>query len=253
MFIYLGTLNRSSSAPVSGLISIGSCPLHIIHGSFRKGIKSTTWLIDESINDIWFWFSRSSARRQDYLSVTSSITESYSRFLSRFVQSRWIEVGPVIERVVEQWNTIKEYFLSYLPTVDKKLESNEKYVRIKDFICDKSTLVKFHFILFIYRTIFKKELVWFQQEQPLIHVLYNECFSLLRNVLLSFVKEELVKDKEGAQLLSISFDLQNNQKNNMSIDIGETTRTYTKDLSVNEKTIFFQDVRQVFCSIAVSD
>lgn len=28
--------------------------LHIIHGAFRKGFKSTVWFIDESINDIWF-------------------------------------------------------------------------------------------------------------------------------------------------------------------------------------------------------
>ncbi|CAF1113749.1 unnamed protein product [Rotaria sordida] len=44
----------SSSMLVFGLISIGSCPLHVIHGSFRKGIKSAVWFIDEALNDIWF-------------------------------------------------------------------------------------------------------------------------------------------------------------------------------------------------------
>ena len=158
-----------------GLISIGSCPLHIIHGSFRKGIKSTTWCIDESINDIWFWFSRSAARREDFVLAAQNINESYSRFISRFVASRWIEISSVIERIIEKWNIINEYFLIFLPTTEKKLESNDKYSRIKTFINDKSTLVKFHFILFIYRTIFKKVLVWFQQEQPLVHLLYSEC------------------------------------------------------------------------------
>jgi hypothetical protein len=76
---------------------------------------------------------------------------------------------------------------------------------------------------------------------------------LLRNVLLSFVKEELIKGKEGMQLLSISFELQNNQKNNMNIDIGETTRIHIKDLSTNEKVVFFQDVRQIYCNITVSN
>jgi hypothetical protein len=114
------SFNRSSCEPVLGLISIGSCPLHIIHGSFRKGIKSTSWFIDEAINDIWFWFSRSAARRQDFKFVANSINEIYSRFVNRFVDTRWVEVGPVIERVVDQWNVIKEYFLIYLPTTDKK-------------------------------------------------------------------------------------------------------------------------------------
>ena len=43
------------------------------------------------------------------------------------------------------------------------------------------------------------------------------------------------------------------KKNNVNIDIGETTRTYIKDLSVSEKTHFFQDIRQVYCTITVSN
>lgn len=239
--------------PVQGLISIGPCPLHVIHGAFRKGFKSTVWFIDESINDIWFWFSRSAARREDFILTANSINETYSRFVSRFVVSRWVEVGPVIERIIGQWNTITEYFLTYLPTTDKKIESNDKYVRIKNFITDKSTLVKLNFILFLYQTIFQRELVWLQQEKPLIHLLYDECYQLLRNIMLSYVKEEILKDKEGSALFSVSFELQNSQKNNAHIDIGETTRTHVNDLSVSEKANFFQEVRQIYCTITVSN
>ncbi|CAF3378494.1 unnamed protein product [Rotaria sp. Silwood2] len=78
---------KSSSMLVSGLISIGSCPLHVIHGSFRKGIKCTVWFIDEALNDMWFWFSRSAARRQDFKIVANNINEISCRFLNRFVDS----------------------------------------------------------------------------------------------------------------------------------------------------------------------
>ena len=67
------------------------------------------------------------------------------------------------------------------------------------------------------------------------------------------MKEELVKDKDGIELLSISFELQNNQKNNINMDVGETTRSCIKELSTNEKVVFFQDVRQIYCSITVSN
>ncbi|CAF1484038.1 unnamed protein product [Rotaria sordida] len=63
--------------PVFGLISIG--------------IKSTVWFIDEALNDIWFWFSRSAARRQDFKLVANGINEIYSRFFSRFIDTRWVE------------------------------------------------------------------------------------------------------------------------------------------------------------------
>ena len=227
--------------------------MHIIHGSFRKGIKSASWSIDESINDIWFWFSRSSARREDFATVASDINETYSRFIKRFVNTRWIEIGSVIDRITEKWNLIEEYFLGYLPTIDKKIEKNDAYKRIKNFVLDKSTLPKLYFTLFLYQTIFKKQLVWLQQEQPLVHLLHGECCGLLRNLLLAFVKEEVLKDKEGIQLLSLSFELQNNQKPNSDIDVGETTRLYIRELSTNEKVIFFQNVRDIYTTIAVSN
>ena len=66
-------------------ISIGSCLLCVIHCSFRKGFK---WFIDESINDIWFWFSQFSTCREDFISAVNSINEVSSRFLSRFVVTR---------------------------------------------------------------------------------------------------------------------------------------------------------------------
>ncbi|CAF1525367.1 unnamed protein product [Rotaria sordida] len=113
-------------------------------------------------------------------------------------------------------------------------------------------MVRFHFILYLYRTIFKKTLVWFQQEQPLIHVLFNECCNILRNVLLCFVKEEVVAGKQGSQLLSISYELQNNQRIDSKIEIGESTRKYLSDLSSNEKIAFYKDVREIYCTITVS-
>ncbi|CAF4148664.1 unnamed protein product [Rotaria magnacalcarata] len=88
-----------------------------------------------------------------------------------------------------------------------------------------------------------------KQEEPLVHLLYGESCNLLPNIMLSFVKEELLKDKEGSDLLSVSLEHQNSQENNANIDIGETTRTYIKDLSASEKAIFFQNIRQVYCTI----
>ena len=76
----------------------------------------------------------------------------------------------MIKRIIEQWNIIKECFLTYLPTIDKKIESNDKYVQIKNFITDKLTFAKFHFIRFLCQTLFKREIVWLQEEQPLIHL-----------------------------------------------------------------------------------
>ena len=83
-------------------MSISTCLLLILHNSFRKGMTSTEWAIDESINDMWFWFSCFAARRENFVKVTNSIIEDYARLLHRFVCTRWIEIGVVLERIIEQ-------------------------------------------------------------------------------------------------------------------------------------------------------
>ena len=143
-------------------MSIGTCPLHILHSSFRKGMTSIEWTIDESINDMCFWFSHSAARREDLVKVANSIVEDYAHFLHRFVCIRWIEIGIVLERIIEQWNIINEYFLIFLPKSDKTLDRNDRSQRIKTMFENKLITARFHFILYLYRTIFKKALVWLQ-------------------------------------------------------------------------------------------
>jgi hypothetical protein len=48
---------------------------------------------------------------EDYLKVVDTVGSGVGRFMKRFVITRWIEVGPVVERVIDQWSILSEYFL----------------------------------------------------------------------------------------------------------------------------------------------
>ncbi|CAF4915503.1 unnamed protein product, partial [Rotaria sp. Silwood2] len=109
---------KTGRAAANGLVSIGSCPLHVIHNTFKHGFTRNERQVEDILYEFWFFFSRSSAPREDYLSVAESIGDSVDRFIKRFVITRWIKVGPVIERVIDQWSILKEYFLVYLPKID---------------------------------------------------------------------------------------------------------------------------------------
>ncbi|CAF5008495.1 unnamed protein product, partial [Rotaria sp. Silwood1] len=78
--------------PSKGLVSIGPCPLHIIHNAFKHGFTQPDWQIEEILYDFWFFFSQSSARREDYLNVVKAIGDGVGRFMKRFVITHWIEV-----------------------------------------------------------------------------------------------------------------------------------------------------------------
>jgi hypothetical protein len=83
-----------------------------------------------------------------------NIVDGYARFLHRYVNTRWIEIGPVIERVGEQWCVINEYFLACLPASDKSLGRNEHCKPIKVMHQNKVMIVHLEFVLYLYCTIF---------------------------------------------------------------------------------------------------
>ena len=86
------------------LVDIGSCTLHIAHNSFRSGIAAVGSLeIDEFLMDVFYRFKNFPARKEDYVSLNEALTnnEISSTFL-RFVSNRWLSMGPVIVRIIEQ-------------------------------------------------------------------------------------------------------------------------------------------------------
>lgn len=77
------------------------------------------------------------------------------------------------------------------------------------------------FISYLCRAVFDKFLTWFQQEGPLIHLLYQELSDLYRTLLLCFLTPDYVGDKHGNDLLSIDFSLAEKQLNNKQVQIGK--------------------------------
>ena len=181
---------RSSSTIQSniGLIDIGSCPLHLIHNSFKIGMDNTHWSIEEFLNNLGFWFSRSPSRREDYLNVTKTLSNKVGKFIRRFIMTRWLDAGPIIERVIEQWLNLKEYFLQFIPINNKISINNQHYIQIKLILQTKIIFIRLNFLVFLYHNIYKHILLWFQQTQPLIHLLHNECEQLIRRLFTCFIK-----------------------------------------------------------------
>ena len=138
---------RTGSTAANELVSIGFCPLHIIHNAFKHGFTRNEWQIEDILYDFRSFFSRSSARHDDYLNVVESVGHDVSQFMKRFVITRWIEVGPGFERVIDQWPTLKEYFLVYLPKIDKSTINNDRWKRIKNQLDQQQTFLHFQFVL----------------------------------------------------------------------------------------------------------
>jgi hypothetical protein len=194
------------------LIHIGSCPLHLIHNSFKTGVDGTNWSIEEFLNNLAFWFSHSPSRREDYLNLAKNLSNNIGKFSFRFIITRWLDAGPTTSRVIDQWNNLKEYFLKFLPINDKISLNNQRYIQIKTIFQTNLTLIRLNFLVFLYHNIYEQILKWFQQTQPLIHLLYDECEQLIRRLFSSFINEDLIKNQTLDEIINIQFHIQTNQK-----------------------------------------
>ncbi|CAF4676030.1 unnamed protein product [Rotaria socialis] len=220
-----------------GLIHIGSCPLHLIHNSFKRGIDNTDWSIEGFLDHLDSWFSRSPSRRADYLKIAKNISNGTGKFIRRFIIARWLDAGPIIERIIEQWTNLNEYFLRFIPSSRKISPNNHRYIQIRTMLETKSTLSHLNFLLFLYHNIYEQILLWFQQSQPLIHLLYDECEQLIRRLFSCFINEDLIKNKSFSEIMNISFHNQVNQKCDISLEIGEATRRTLINVSDEEKLL----------------
>ena len=73
----------------TNIISIGTCPLHIVHNAFRAGVNVLNFNIDSFAIGVNFFFKHSAARRSDYRQI-EDLAEIISRFIQKHSSTRWV-------------------------------------------------------------------------------------------------------------------------------------------------------------------
>jgi hypothetical protein len=116
-------LNARVQQEKSSLVSFGSCAIHVMHHAFRKGINALGWSLDEFAVDIFYWFKHSPVRKEEFAKLQQQLKTEEHHFM-RYVEVRWLTFTPVLQRLLEQWEPMKEYFLKELPRSDKYVLKN---------------------------------------------------------------------------------------------------------------------------------
>lgn len=193
----------------TALIDVGTCSLHTVHNGFQKGLKKLDFDFDCFICDLVFFFKRSSARREDYKLVEMA-TEVEAEFLLKHVSSRWLSLKKALNRIVDQWLNLKEYFLIFLPkqkNFAKDVESTRRYQNIRKCLLSNVSLMYIHFAIHI-ADIFEGYLTLLQSSKPIIHILYPAIGDLLFDIMANFVKPASLTDskkvRKDAQELGVT-------------------------------------------------
>ena len=137
-----------------------------------------------------FIFRLSSARREDYASLRE-LTNVVARYATKHTSTIWLSMKYVSISLLEQHPNLKEYFLKFLPKTNQynELKKTERYQRIKSILASPMSEVYLAFCAFATGD-FESFLLWFQNDQPMIHMLYDGMFNLLTNLMKKFIRKK---------------------------------------------------------------
>lgn len=174
------------------LLEVGSCGLHVVHGSLQFGHKAAGWSVNSQLRALYNLFKDSPARRSHYTSVTSSTV-----FPLKFCQVRWAENSKVAERALSILPHVKKYVSS------AKLPSTVTSASIKELCSDPLAPAKIAFFASI-AAVLEPFLTKYQISAPLMPFLYDDLMTLLRSVMTRYVKNDILeKAKTGRDLSKI--------------------------------------------------
>jgi hypothetical protein len=224
-------------------IFFNGCPCHMIHNAAQKAAGAFSQFdIEEFTVDLYFWFEKSTKRKNCLRSYCEFCDQEY-RSVIKNVSTRWLSLEMAIERCLKQFPSLKSYFLS-------ENETAARFQRLKKWFEDPMTEIYLLFFQSILPTLNCAN-KFLQREEPLIHLLQPQLFSLVKKVLAKFVKPSLLMESLN-DLYSLQYGDSVNQVSNSDLVIGFLTKQKVNKLlhdgyiSAHQHSSFYTGVRTFF-------
>lgn len=220
------------------IIDYGACILHTAHNGFGKGLKELSVDVDMLTKCIHGFFKKSTIRREAFADELLDIDEEPTNF-RRHVTTRWLSMKPALVKIDKYFPAIEKYFLTSLPVLVAKGDTNAKEAKktkyyelitteIRKAKC-RATIKQVIYVCDIFSP-FMHEM---QDDGPLIHRLYERCVYLLLSIVECIIKESKVPS-DAKDLPTLSLTEHNLTVPKMSPSAKEC---YNKLSSSNQKTL----------------
>ena len=121
------------------LLNIGSCSLHVGHGSFQKGAKESGWNLGSTLRPLWQIFHDTPTRREGFIQITGC-----HLFPFQFCQHRWVEDIKVAEQALKIWRHVNKYVKTVKS--ERKAPASASFVFVAS-ACSDTLKAKVKFLL----------------------------------------------------------------------------------------------------------
>ena len=210
----------------TSLLNVGSCGLHIVHGTYKKGIDSTDWNLSSILSAFHSLFKDSPARRDNYFSI---LDEDSPLMPLKHCPTRWVENVIVLERALELLPNMK----AFVKAAQKKAIPDPKtktFDTVKEACVDLLLPVKLLFAITVAKQV-EPFLVKYQSDKPMLPFLVSDLVQMLKGLVERFVKQEPLKKLTTPDKLA-RFDVTDNDSHKRFdlIDIDFSANKKLKEL-----------------------
>ncbi|XP_030832549.1 uncharacterized protein DDB_G0271670-like isoform X2 [Strongylocentrotus purpuratus] len=101
-------------------VYISGCSCHLMHLSAKKGGKSLQFQFDDLLIDIWYYMDKSSLRHQEIIKLQAQHGIEIRKIL-KHVPTRWLSLGTALQRLLENWQPLTEFFKAQASTGTTKV------------------------------------------------------------------------------------------------------------------------------------
>ena len=165
------------------LLNLGSCGLHVLHGSLQTGHSAAKWNVNSILRSMFNSFKQSQAGRADFSAINPEL-----KLPKKFCQTRWIENVDVYNRAIDVYNNVKDYLAK-----TKKLPDTKTVETLKTAIQDPLTVPKIMFFSSA-SSLVEPYLRKFQSPQPMMPFVYGELIQVLHPLYSRFIKQEVIEE-----------------------------------------------------------
>lgn len=229
------------------LIDIGGCTLHHVSNAAKYAAGEFGEHIEEFVQDLFYFFRNHPSVVED-LEYHQKIMDLEEHKILRYVETRWLSLIPVADRILEQLPALRSLF-EHLFQTNKYLAKQPRFVRILQALRDTSSEL---FLAFLKHglQVFDKFEKLFQSDRPLAHCLYSELLECLQKLLLRFLKPNVAENLSASVLYKIDPRKTSDSLPENKLSIGQLAHDYLakyKDkLSSLDKLDFYKKVRAFY-------
>lgn len=210
-------------------LNIGSCGLHVIHGALKDGFFKSDNGVHNFLSSLYWLFKDSPARREDFSKLTGSNT-----FPLMFCKHRWVENVPVAERALEMFDNVKMFVKA---VQDKKVKDpgTKSFQTVQEGCQNVLLYANIHMFLTVSKLL-TPFLTMYQAERPLLPFMSDDLSYLLKSLLQSVIKADVLKEID-TPLKLIKLDVRDKKlwKEVSAVDLGFSAENEVKRLHSKKK------------------